>query len=289
MLTGTTVTAGELVATRRHATWVSRPPSRPGHAAAPTVGQGTEFRELRDYAPGDDPRHIDWRATGRTGQPLTRVLETQRDTTWLHIIALTPGMYFGSRSAYKSVRALELAAQTGWQCIDSGDRIGTVIGSSHGVEVQPPTGQGQRFAGYLAAWAAHSELPGPGLPALEFPALVARARQAAQRAQIVVVWGDFLPGPAWPALLDPLSRKSVVLVQVADPLEQQLPEHGEFSARGDAGFHRLTGSSDTALRYRESRQRWLDSLLRAPHRAHFDWWQCSTARPALYPAGTNPP
>lgn len=285
MLTGTTVTASELMAARRHAAWSPRPPTRPGPASAPTAGQGTEFRELRDYMPGDDPRHIDWRATGRTGRPLTRVLDTQRESTWLHIIALTHSMYFGSRQAYKSVRALELAARTGWNSIDAGDRVGAVIGSPHGIEVQAPSSQEQRFAGYLAAWARHSQLPRPGSVATDLPALAAHARQAAERAQIVVVWADFLPGEDWSALLDPLSRKSVALVQTYDPLEQTLPERGQFAARGHHGVLRLEGDPGTARRFAESRNRWFESVLRPPHRAHFDWWVCSTATPELNPAG----
>ena len=32
-------------------------------------GMGDEFRELREYAWGDDPKHLDWAASARTGHP----------------------------------------------------------------------------------------------------------------------------------------------------------------------------------------------------------------------------
>ena len=35
-------------------------------------GMGDDFRELRDMAPGDDPRMIHWRSTARLGKPLVR-------------------------------------------------------------------------------------------------------------------------------------------------------------------------------------------------------------------------
>lgn len=39
---------------------------------SPHAGASTEFRDHRDYAPGDDPRHIDWRAYARTDRLLVK-------------------------------------------------------------------------------------------------------------------------------------------------------------------------------------------------------------------------
>ena len=35
-------------------------------------GQGMEFKEVREYQPGDDIRSIDWNETARTGQPFVK-------------------------------------------------------------------------------------------------------------------------------------------------------------------------------------------------------------------------
>ena len=43
-----------------------------GERAAPRRGGSAEFQEHRPYAPGDDPRRIDWLAFARTGQPVTK-------------------------------------------------------------------------------------------------------------------------------------------------------------------------------------------------------------------------
>jgi uncharacterized protein (DUF58 family) len=45
------------------------------------MGTGTEFTELREYAVGDDPRLIDWKATARRNRPLIRVLEPEQEQT----------------------------------------------------------------------------------------------------------------------------------------------------------------------------------------------------------------
>jgi uncharacterized protein (DUF58 family) len=45
------------------------------------LGTGTEFTEMREYAMGDDPRFIDWKATARRNRPLVRVLEPEQEQT----------------------------------------------------------------------------------------------------------------------------------------------------------------------------------------------------------------
>ena len=43
------------------------------------AGFGTEFRELREMGPGDDPRRIDWRATARLRRFMVRQTEIEAD------------------------------------------------------------------------------------------------------------------------------------------------------------------------------------------------------------------
>src|SRR6266699_3044433 len=42
------------------------------------LGEGRLFESLRDWVPGDDLRHIDWKATGRRGKVITRQFEAER-------------------------------------------------------------------------------------------------------------------------------------------------------------------------------------------------------------------
>ena len=41
-------------------------------------GEGTEFERLRDYAPDDDIRRVDWKATSKHQKPIVREFETER-------------------------------------------------------------------------------------------------------------------------------------------------------------------------------------------------------------------
>lgn len=42
-------------------------------------GEGTDFRQLRDYRQGDSQRSIDWKATARYQKPITREYQEERD------------------------------------------------------------------------------------------------------------------------------------------------------------------------------------------------------------------
>ncbi|MEO8335223.1 MAG: DUF58 domain-containing protein, partial [bacterium] len=44
-------------------------------------GEGRAFARLRDYVVGDDPRHIDWKATARRGHPITREFTVEQSQT----------------------------------------------------------------------------------------------------------------------------------------------------------------------------------------------------------------
>ena len=49
-----------------------------GSHAVRQVGKGREFEQLREYQHGDDYTDIDWKATARRGQPVTRTFQIER-------------------------------------------------------------------------------------------------------------------------------------------------------------------------------------------------------------------
>lgn len=62
------------------------PETAPREAAAAALRGGTEFRGVREWAPGDPPRAIAWRASARHGKVLTR--EFEREDAGRVVVAL---------------------------------------------------------------------------------------------------------------------------------------------------------------------------------------------------------
>ena len=50
-----------------------------GHALSSLRGRGMEYAESREYAQGDDARHIDWRLTARSGRTHTKLFQAERE------------------------------------------------------------------------------------------------------------------------------------------------------------------------------------------------------------------
>jgi uncharacterized protein (DUF58 family) len=91
-----------------------------------------DFHTLRDYAPGDDLRHVHWRSTARRGHLMMRQNEARRRTPVLVLLDVRPGAY--DRAAFE--RAVEACASI-VTAIDRTDRpvevmlsTGRVIGAA---------------------------------------------------------------------------------------------------------------------------------------------------------------
>lgn len=98
-----------------------------GRHASRLRGRGLAFEELRHYAPGDDVRIIDWKATARLRSPQVRVYSEERERPILLVVDQRRPMFFGSRRAMKSVTAAEIAGLGAWRGLSTGDRVGGIL------------------------------------------------------------------------------------------------------------------------------------------------------------------
>ncbi len=118
-----------------------RPP-RPGGGRSPragslslgSVGPRGEYRGLRDYRPGDDPRDIHWRTTARLGRPVVREFEqNEAETLWLCLDTR------GEEGEEAEV-AVEMTASLAARAYREGRRFGLATAT---VTVEPGQGPGQ--------------------------------------------------------------------------------------------------------------------------------------------------
>ncbi len=97
-------------------------------------GRGTDFLELQPYQPGDDVRHMDWKATARVGAPWLRAFEQERQRHCSVIVDQRSCLFFGSMAYTKSLLAAELAAITAWDHLLLGYSVRLVILSDEQVD-----------------------------------------------------------------------------------------------------------------------------------------------------------
>ena len=122
-------------------------------------GSGLDFTDLREYVPGDDPRHIEWNVTARLDEPWVREYVEDRElTAWL-VLDHSASMAFGPVDRQKHLVLAEVATTLAHVLTRGGNRVGAVL-LDQGVEqvIPPASGRTQvlRIAGALLAKRAPS-------------------------------------------------------------------------------------------------------------------------------------
>jgi uncharacterized protein (DUF58 family) len=93
-------------------------------------GAGTDFKQLSEYRQGDPIRHIDWKATMRTGRPIVREFEDSRDQRVFFL--LDCGRRMRADEAARSVdgshfdQALNALMLLSYVALKEGDEVGAM-------------------------------------------------------------------------------------------------------------------------------------------------------------------
>jgi len=173
-----------------------------GVRSTPRRGEGRTFASLRDYVVGDDPRHIDWKASARRARPITREYTIEQSQTVYLLVdagrSMTQLAGEFSRFEYALSSALVLAdvAST------AGDRIGAMVFDDQVRALVPA----QRGRGALQA--LRTALV-PVQPTLVEPDYAAAFRTLAVRQRkraLLVLLTDVIDARAARALLGHLTR-----------------------------------------------------------------------------------
>lgn len=84
---------------------------RAGLAISAHQGSGSEIDGTRDYVPGDDPRHIDWKLSARTPDESYKIREHYNEITpALWVVTDVLGERYNTQAGYFSERNLALSA-----------------------------------------------------------------------------------------------------------------------------------------------------------------------------------
>jgi uncharacterized protein (DUF58 family) len=223
-------------------------------------GRGMEFDETRLYQPGDDLRTIDWKVTARTGKPHTKIFREERERPVFISVDDRAAMHFATRGVFKSVQAAKLAALLAWNAEHHGDRIGGQIFSENDCrELKPQNGR-RAVLHFLHALTDRSVQGQPG--EYRFEQVLARLVQHVRPGSRVYLIGDFrgLNEAAETHLSRIAEHCDVVLLFVADALEQNLPARGRY--RFTDGERDVVMDSADAQRLAEYRQRFAERLQR---------------------------
>ena len=185
-------------------------------------GHGMSFDEVRMYAPGDDPRAIDWNVTARTGEPHVKTYVEERELTVLLVVDMSGSMAFGTVRDDKRRVAARLAAMMAFSAIKNGDRVG-LVAFTDTVEKFVPPKKGRKHVLRIIDEILRFDPVGSGTNLREALEFVGRVNR---RKAVVFLISDFLDDGYERALHVTARRHDLVPLTIFDPAEEALPDLG---------------------------------------------------------------
>ena len=215
-------------------------------------GRGMSFREVREYAPGDDIRFIDWNVSARFNHPFSKLFEEERELTVLLLVDVSASSLFGTIHARKKDLITELCAVLAFSAINNNDKVGVVFFSDR-IEAYIPPKKGRDHVLFIVRRLLTIE---PKHRGTNLSGAIRFFNHAARQKAIVFLLSDFLDANFDDALKVAGKKHDLIGIKVYDRMDMQLPQIGMIEAE----------DSETGGRY------WVDTddyLVRTNYQQYF--------------------
>jgi len=185
-------------------------------------GSGIEFEEVREYAPGDDVKTIDWKVSARLGKPFVKLYKEERESIVMLMIDMSSSLKFGTFSGPKLDKAAEVASVLAFNAIRNNDKVGVIFFTDRVEKYIPP----KKGASHI--WRVIKEIftfspQGTGTnvsEALDYLSKISRKRS------FVFILSDFLDDGYLKSLRQIRQRHETIGVMIYDTGGFKLPEKG---------------------------------------------------------------
>ena len=188
---------------------------------SPHQGQSVEFSEHKEYAPGDELRHLDWKAFGKFDKYYVKRFEHETNLRGILVLDGSASMGYGSGPLTKLQVATTLAGALGYLLVRQQDAAGLTVVRGEGVTELPA----RAAAGHLSTFLEALEKVEPRGTTDLFAAADHLAEKVRRRS-MVAVFSDLFDDrqEALKRLLQLRARKNdVAIFHVLDPAELTFP------------------------------------------------------------------
>jgi uncharacterized protein (DUF58 family) len=244
---------------------------------SPFKGFSVEFAEHRQYGPGDEIRHIDWRAYGKSDRYYVKEYEEETNLKAYLVVDSSGSMAYAGRTVSKFEHARRLAASLAYLMITQRDAVGLVTFDDTFRAMIAPRSAPGHFS--VLCQALEKTVPGGETP---LAGILHQLAERIRRRGLVVIISDGFDDLA--ALANSLRhlrhRRHEVLF-----LHTLAPEEEEFPFRRPARFRSLE-AADWSLRvdpaalraaYLERFRAFCEGLKERTRGMDVDYHRCSTA------------
>jgi len=235
-------------------------------------GQGLDLADIREYAFGDDVRHIDWNVTARLDTPYVREYLEDREISAQFLLDLSPSVDFGTVDRRKRDLLLDFTGVLARLLTRHGNKVGATIYATR-VERAIPARSGRiQVLRILNEIEDRPRLERAPLTSLSD--LLDAGMRNLKRRSLVFVISDFFSTEGWEERLAQIARRHETLaVRLVDPRESELPDIGPVVLTdSETGEQLRVDTHDRGFRERftDAARRREERLARAFARASVD-------------------
>jgi uncharacterized protein (DUF58 family) len=185
-------------------------------------GKGMLFKEVREYAPGDDIRFIDWNVSARFGHPYSKVFEEERELTVMLLVDISASSIFGTINASKKEIATEIASIIAFSAVNNADKVGLILYSDK-VEKYIPPRKGKKHALLIVRELLSAESEGKKT---ELSKALKYFNNTTRQRSIAFVLSDLIDTNYYQALKISANKHDVIGVKLYDKMDRYLPDLG---------------------------------------------------------------
>lgn len=157
-----------------------------GAHKSPLSGFAVEFAGHREYVPGDDPRHVDWRVFYRRDKYFIKQYEMETNFVCHLVLDVSASMRYGEEDQQKLLYAARMATTLGYAVIRQSDKVSLATFDDRLRGVVPPSNS----MAQIVRMTSHLDEIKPVEKTRLADCLIELAGRM-QRREIVIVFSDF--------------------------------------------------------------------------------------------------
>lgn len=185
-------------------------------------GRGMSFKEVREYAAGDDIRFIDWNTSARFGHPFSKVFEEERELTVMLLVDVSASNMVGLQHQQKKELIAEIAAILAFSASTNNDKVGALFFTGK-TEMFIPPKKGKEHILYIVRQLLTIE---PVNRETNIAEALRFFNQTLRHKGIVFLLSDFVAKDYEKALKTVSNRHDCIAIHIHDHMEYQFPGLG---------------------------------------------------------------
>ncbi|MCA9563173.1 MAG: DUF58 domain-containing protein [Myxococcales bacterium] len=245
-------------------------------------GASVEFTEYKEYTPGDEIRHIDWRSFARTDRYFVKQFEDETNLRAFFMLDVSGSMRFQfEETILKGDYAANLVASLAYLFVRQGDAVGLLTFADEPKTFLPASAKRSHLEDLFRV--IESTSGGQVGEGTDLTSALSRMAERAPRRSLVFLVSDMLDTSSSALRMAKVLRQrknEVVVFHILDPAELSLPYEGLTLFQGlEEDGELLVDPDDIRERFQEELERHLTFLEKECRGSNIDYRRVLTTEP----------